>query len=84
MMFFGCNLPSLNPLECISINNQECKIRPEIVHVNSEEPVFYTFSIKTRKCSGSSNNINDPHAKLCVPDVFKSINIKVFNSVNVD
>ena len=37
------------------------------------------FSIKTKKCSGSCNNINDPYAKLCVPDVVKNINIKVFN-----
>ena len=29
--------------------------------------------------SGSCNNINDPYAKVCVPDVFKNINVKVFN-----
>ena len=46
MMLFGCNLSSVNPLECVSMNNQECKIRPEIVNVNSNKPVFYPFSIK--------------------------------------
>ena len=61
------------------MNNQECKVRPEIVDFNSNEPVFYHFSIKTSKCSGSCNNINDPYAKLRVPDVVKNINIKVFN-----
>ena len=76
MMFFGCNLSSVNPLECISLNNQECKVRPEIVNVNSDEPVFFTFSIKTSKCSGSCNNINDPYAKLCVLHVVKNINVK--------
>ena len=55
----------------ISMNNQACKVRPEIVNVNSNEPVFYSFSIKTSKCSGSCNNINDPYAKICVPDVEK-------------
>ena len=79
MMLFCCNLLSANPLECVSMNNQECKIRPDIVNVNSDQPVFYPFSIKTSKCSGSCNNINDPYAKLCVPDVVKNINIKVFN-----
>ena len=64
MMFFGC-LSSVNPLECVSMNNQKCKVRPEIVNVNSNEPLFYPFSIKTSKCSGSCNNINDPYAKLC-------------------
>ena len=42
-MFVGCNLLSVNPLECVSINNQECKVRPEIVNVNSKEPVFFSF-----------------------------------------
>ena len=78
-MFFGCNLSSANLLECISMNDQECKVRLEIVNVNSKEPKFYPFSIRTSKCSGSCNNINDPYAKLCVPDVDKNLNIKVFN-----
>ena len=77
LMFFG-SLSSMNPLECISINNQKCKVRPEIVDVNSNEPIFYPFSIRISKCSGSCNNINDPYAKLCVPDVIKHLNVKVF------
>ena len=32
-----------------------------------------------QKCSGSCNNINDPYAKLCVPNVVKNINVRVFN-----
>ena len=73
------NLLTVTPLRCISMNNQECKIRPEIVNVNSDESVFYTFSIKTSKCSDSCKNINDPYAKMCVPDIVKNLNIKVFN-----
>ena len=82
MMFFGCNLSSVNPLKCISMNNQECKVRPQIVNVNSDEPVFYPFSIKTSKCSGSCNNINNPCAKLCVLDVAENLIVKVFNLVS--
>ena len=81
LMFFG-SLSSVNPLECVSINNQECKVRPEIINVNSNEPLFYPFSIKTSKCSGSCNNINDPYAKLCVRDIVKDLNIKVFNLIS--
>ena len=62
---FLSSLVSTISLNCISMKNQECKVRPEIVNVNSNEPVFYTFSIKTSKCSGSCNNINDPYAKMC-------------------
>ena len=40
---------------------------------------FYPFSIKTNKCSGSCNNVNDPYTEICVPDVIKDLNIKVFN-----
>ena len=62
-------LSNINPLKCISMNNQERKAKPEILNVNSNEHVLYPFSIKTCKCSGSCNNINDPYAKLCVPHV---------------
>ena len=79
IMFFGCNLSSVNPLKCVSINNQECKVRPEIVNVNHNDPIIYPFSIRTSKCSGSCNNISDPYAELCVPDVVKNLNVKVFN-----
>ena len=61
------------------MNNQECKVRPEIINVNNNEPVFYPFSIKTSKCSGSCNIINDPYAKICVHDIVKNLNVKVFN-----
>ena len=78
-MFFGYNLSNVNPLECVSTNNRECRVRPEIVNVNSNEPIFYPFSIKISKCTGSCNNINDSYAKLCVRDVVKNLNVKVFN-----
>ena len=77
MIFFG-SLSSVNLLECVPMNNQECKISPEIVNVNSNEPLFYPYSIKKSKCNGSCNNINDPYAKLCVPHVVKNLNIKEY------
>ena len=79
---FLSTLTSINSLSCISINNQELKVRPQIVNVNVDDPVFFPFSIKTSKCSGSCNNINNPCAKLCVPDVVKNLNVKVFNLVS--
>ena len=41
--------------------------------------MFFRFSIETSKLSGSCNNINYPYAKICVPDVLKNLNVKVFN-----
>ena len=61
------------------MNNQECKTRPQVVNVTGDEPVFFPFSIKASKCSGSCDNINYPYAKSCVPDVTKNLNVKVFN-----
>ena len=72
-------LVSATSLNCISMKNQECKVRPEIINVNSNESVFYPFSIKTSKCSGSCNNINDLYSKKCLPNVIKGLNVKVFN-----
>ena len=46
MMLFGCNLSSINPLEFVSMNNQECKIRPEILNVNSKESYFILLVLK--------------------------------------
>ena len=76
---FLSTLTSVNLLSCISMNNQERKVRPQIVNINGNEPVFSPFSIKTSKCSGSCNNVNNPYPKLCVPDVVKNLNVKVFN-----
>ena len=61
------------------MNNQEFKIRAEIMNINSNEPLFYPYSIFVNKRSGSCNNINNPYAELCVPDVVKNMNIKAFN-----
>ena len=79
---FLSNVVSTTALSCILMSNQACKSRPEIINVNSNNPVFYPFSIKTSKCSGNCNNINDPYAKICVPDVVKDLNVKVFNLIS--
>ena len=85
VFFIGLTILSsftrVNSLSCISMNNQPCKTRPEIINVNSNNPVFYPFSIKTSKCSRNCNNINDTYAKICVPDVVKGLNVKVFNLI---
>ena len=71
------------PVDYNHISNEmyfnECKARPKIINVNNNEPVFYPYSINVNKCSGSCSNINDSYAKLCVPDIIKNINVKVFN-----
>ena len=61
------------------MKNQECKIRPDIINVSTNNPVFYPCSVKVNKCSGNCNNTSNPYARLCVPDVVKNINLTAFN-----
>ena len=81
-MYSG-NPSSVNSLEGVSMKNQKCKVRPEIVDINSNNPIFYPFSIKINKCSGNCNNINNPYARICVPDTVKNLNVKVFNLMSL-
>ena len=82
MAFFNFHLSNVNSLKYVSMNNQECKIRSEIVNVNTNEPMFYPYSITINKCQGSCNTINDPYAKICVPNTIKNINVKIFNLIS--
>ena len=70
MSFFSCSA-----LTCVSMNNQECKVRPKIINININEPSFYPEMVVV-------NNINDPYTNLCVPDVSKNMNVKVFNLIS--
>ena len=47
-----------------------------------DDPMFFPFSIKTSKRSSSCNNTNNPCPNLCVPDLVKNVNVKVFNLVS--
>ena len=69
-------------LKCVSLNNYECKVRPKIVNVSSNNSIFYPFSAKINRSSGNCNSINDPYAKICVLDLVKILNIKVFNLIS--
>ena len=67
--------------EYVSMINQECKIRRQVVNINSDNRFFYPYSIEVSKWSCSCNSINDRYVKLCVSYVIKNINVKVFNLV---
>ena len=79
MIFFSYYLAITTSLSCISMNNQQCKARPEIINVSSNNPIFHPFNVTASKCSGNCNNTHDPYAKICLPDVAKDLNVKVFN-----
>ena len=68
-------------LECLSVINRKCMPRPKILDVNESvgEALFYPYNVLVNKCSGSCDTINNPMAKLCVPDVIKRLNMQVYN-----
>ena len=77
LLSFTCNASN-----GISMNNEEYKIRPKIVNIDSNKVSFYLYTVLVNKCSSSYSNINDPHAKLCIFDVVKNMSITVFNIVS--
>ena len=68
-------------LECVSVVNQKCTPRPKILDVNEGvgEALFCPYNVLVNKCSGSCNTLDDPMAKLCVPNIIKRVNMKVYN-----
>ena len=75
------NILKVNTLECLSVINQKCMPRPKILDVNEGvgEALFYPYNFLVNKCSGSCDMLDDPMAKMCVPNVIKSINMKVYS-----
>ena len=68
-------------LECVSVINRKCMPIPKTLDVNEGvgEALFYPYNVLVNKCSGSCDTINNPMAKLCVPNIIKRVNMKVFN-----
>ena len=68
-------------LECVSVINQKCMPRPKILDVNGGvgEALFYPYNVLVNECSGSCDTLDNPMAKLCVPNIIKRINMKVYN-----
>ena len=75
------NIIKTKALEFVSVVNQKCMPRPKILDVNEGvgEDLFYPYNVPVNKCSGSCNTLDNPIAKLCVPNVSKGINMQVYN-----
>ena len=59
---------NVNSLKCISMKNQECKVREVIINNGY---MIYPFSIKVNRCNGNCNNISNPYSRVCIPNVAK-------------
>ena len=70
----------MRALECLSVVNQKCMPRPKILDVNEGigEALFHPYNVLVNRCSGSCNTLDNPMAKMCVPNIIKRINMKVY------
>ena len=75
------NIIKTKAFECLSVVNQKCMPRPKILDVNEGvgEALFYPYNVQVNKCSRSCNTLDNPMAKLCVPNVIKGVNMQVYN-----
>ena len=62
-----------------SLNKRPCQAQPKLVGINSNEPFYYSFTVDVNNCVGSCSIIDDPYARMCVPNKVKNMNVKVFN-----
>ena len=74
------NVLKVNALQCLSVINRECMPRPKILDVNEVgEALFYPYNVLVNECSGSFNTLGNPMSRICVPNIIKNVNIKVYN-----
>ena len=76
-----CRILKVRALECVSVVNQKCMPGPKILDVNEgvREALFYLYSVQVNKCSESCNTLDNPMAKVCIPNVIKGVNMQVYN-----
>ena len=75
------NIIKTKALECVSVVNQKCMPRPKILDVNEGvgEALFYPYNVLANKCSGNCNTLYNPMSKICVPNIIKGMNMRVYN-----
>ena len=76
---FLSDFTNANSLNCISMKNRECKTKPQVINVNSNNPIFHPFSIKIGNVVAIVIILMIHMQKICVPDIIKYWNVKVFN-----
>ena len=75
---FLTTLTSVNLLSCISMNNKECRIRPQIVKITSKQSTFFPLVLKQSNAAVVAT-VSIIRMQNCVPNIVKNVNVKVFN-----
>ena len=56
-----------------------CQDLNEGVNEGFGEALFYPYNVQVNKCSGNCDTLDNPMAKLWVPNVIKGVNMQVYN-----
>ena len=75
------NFSGVLTIECVSLTNELCMIRPAFIDLNPVELNCYPFMISLDNCSGSCNSVDDLSTKICVLSETRDMNIEVFNMI---
>ena len=71
-----------NHTKYLSLSNEKFEIQPILInlHLNecSQELYYYPFAVKSNKCVGSFNTLNDLSIRVCVPNKTEDLNRHVF------
>ena len=73
-------ISTVNSLKCNSLKNQECNVRKVIV---DNQYMAYPYKIRVNRCAGSCNDINNPHSKVCIPEITKNVTVKMFDLIKL-
>ena len=74
-----------NHAQCVSLSNQKCEIQPTLINLHpyecSQEFHYYPFAVKSDRCVGSCNTLNDLSNKVCVPNKTDALSLSMSNMI---
>ena len=78
---FGKSLAS-DIIKCTSWKNQTSQASPMLTDINSNEPLYYPFTVTVNTCGVIFTTIDDRYAGISVVNKMKNRNMKVFNLIS--
>ena len=79
----GSIVNASNHTKCFSLNNQKCMLEPTLINLHpneyNQESLYYASAIKSDRCVGKCNALNDLSNKVCFVNKTEDSNVSVFN-----
>ena len=69
----------------MSLSNQKFLIQSTVIYLHpneySQEFHYYPFSVRSDRCFGSCNSLNDLSNKACIPNKTEDLNLSMINMI---